>query len=252
MAVEISPRMIIEEVAEGWSLPLFDASGRYLLKNPMIREDFSTLVKSREWGRNGPNRRDKSFLSQINVRYADAPMFENKSEEGEDDEEKKEQKEKTQIVSVPDDIPNMIIECPESVRILPEYGIHPGGMSKYIAEYRKGDDIAMISSLEPNGLTADFHYHLPDLPDKYKLEIPKTPGEIPGIELYKIVYGMAIMHYEEGDQGFAMPKYFAVEPGIVHRMEAGPKGAIFAIIMKNAALYPPELRHIRFPLLQAA
>ncbi|HVT01251.1 MAG TPA: hypothetical protein VHE53_03405 [Patescibacteria group bacterium] len=167
-------------------------------------------------------------------------------------------------------IPNLLLAVPNFSEVRDNPITHPGSKSKYLVEMRLGNDIFMVSTLAPNMLTSVSHYHLEKLPQDMRLSLPDSDIEdtyltdpteklktenadlppldetdiLPGIEYYDIVYGLAILHHTNGDKGYPMPKHFAVEPGVTHRMEAGPKGAVFAIRMKNAALYPPELRHI--------
>ena len=150
-----------------------------------------------------------------------------------------------QLIRAPD-IRGMLIACPSFVEINKKPVKHVGSKAKYLAEMKVRSDMFFLSTLGPNQWTSKLHFHADDIPDDLKLEMSEDPGPAPEIEYYNIVYGMAIIHHEEGDKGYVVPKFFSVEPGVRHRMEAGPKGAILAIDMKNAAIYPPELRHIHY------
>ncbi|HVZ67256.1 MAG TPA: hypothetical protein VG917_03260 [Patescibacteria group bacterium] len=168
-------------------------------------------------------------------------------------------------------IPNLLLAIPSFAEVREKPLTHPGSDSKYLVEMVLGNDIFMVSTLAPNKLTSTQHFHLDGLPFDMRAEVLHNPdhesvlkkiynlGEkdhlvlnsdveldesLPGVEYYDVIYGLALLHHIEGDKGYPMPKYFSVEPGVNHRMEAGPNGAVFGILMKNAALYPPELRHI--------
>ena len=175
-------------------------------------------------------------------------------------------------------IPGLLLAVPNFAEVDEIPRIHPGGSSRYLVEMRLNNDIFMVLTLEPNKLTSIQHFNSHRLPFDMRLNLPHDPiidtflepsakqktmedetipsnsqewhldGEgddlLPGIEYYDIVYGLALLHHIEGDEGCPMPKHFYIEPGVNHQMEGGPKGAVFTIRMKYAAIYPPELRHI--------
>jgi hypothetical protein len=226
-----------EEALTGWTADILDDRNEPLYKNGQIIHP----------GFPFPNDGNKKhpyevFLSQFVAHYANSPRIAEIMAHKD-----------TQIVQIPKDIPNMVVEYPKSLELLSKPIIHHPSQSKHLAEDQYGFDTVILSSLGPNKKTAGLHAHLSNLDPEYRKIIDDVSlSEIPAIEIYKIVYGMAIMHHQEGDKGYVVPQNFWVAPGVVHSMESGSKGAIFALVMRYARLYSPELRHIRFTQLQAA
>lgn len=231
--LEANAHSRIERTIHGMSVPVFTKEGFSLVTKPMVNSGVP------EHGFRGEVSPDELFLSQIVAHDLTPASFYNLKS-----------RKDIQVV-YPPDIPGVLVECPLSMEISQEYGIHPGGMSKYLAEYRKGPDIIMLSTLASGLRTAGMHFHSSDLPHDLRVELPENEDSIshsqpvPGNEIYKIVYGSAKIHHEVNDEGYVVPNNFWVAPGVDHWMEAGENGAIFALIMKNAAIYPPDLRHIR-------
>ena len=100
----------------------------------------------------------------------------------------------------------------------------------------------LLNYLGP-GILTTYHVHPQKLTDPELLE-EREPILDPIIEEYDIVYGTGKLHFVEGDEGLLVPSQFSVRAGVTHQMEGGAGGTIFAIVMRNAALYPADLRHI--------
>jgi hypothetical protein len=168
------------------------------------------------------------------------------------------------------EVQNKIVICPKDYIVNKEPIKHPGSESLYYVDMVLGKDRVMISYLPPNKLTSILHWHPGEtiLPRSmtpansssqklvavdYLKEVIEREGfggedsEValpPLSEDYEILHGEALIHHSEDDKGYPVPSSYTVESFIRHRMEAGPRGAIFALVMRNAGLYPEELQHL--------
>lgn len=140
------------------------------------------------------------------------------------------------------ELPNQLVVCDTNLPLQDDVYSHPNSYAKYRGEGERGPDYWLVNYLAPGDVTT-LHVHPESLTDAELLE--GQPAILaPVTEFYKVLYGSGTMHFEENDQGIAIPKEFSVRAGVSHQMEAGSEGAIFAILMKNAALYPKDIRHI--------
>ena len=209
----------VERLITGLSVPIFKGNGFELRSKPLIEEGKNDIYKT-------------PYVSAVyasNTKHMQAIVDTHHEQE-------------IQFVEAPD-IPGILIACSSFVEI--DAHKHPNSNSSYLSEMRIGNDIFLLSTLAPGKWTSG-HFHARDIPDDLKLEIPKEEGPTSAIEYYNILYGMAILHHVEGDKGYVPSNLFSIEPGVMHRMQGGPKGFISAIWMKDAALYPKDLRHIHY------
>lgn len=174
-------------------------------------------------------------------------------------------------------VPDKIVACESYLEVNLNPLQHEGSESLYFIDMFVGDDRILLSYLPPKMLTSELHWHPGETKMSTNLiakrpvqkesaaetylrsiatfseenrqhpEVNEIAGEsiLPPIsEDYEILFGKPLIHHSEGDRGYPVPQAFTVESFIRHRMESGEEGSVFAIRMRNAALYPEELQHV--------